>query len=145
VAGARKLVRIGGHSWGFVVTKDMLRVLGLDGEAEKLVVVETAGDSLVIRRAGAPAPTVSEVVRAAERVAATPAEPPPWRPALARLLAVMHKLGPSSPKLIAREMGRTREHTSASLKAAAAGGWVEKSIAGWELTLAAAAWFEERD
>lgn len=47
-------------------------MLGLDGETEKLVVVEVAGDSLVIRRAGAPAPTASEVVRAAERVAVTP-------------------------------------------------------------------------
>lgn len=141
MAGARKLVRIGG-SWGFVVTIDMLRVLGLDGGADKVVVVETAGDSLVIRRAGAPAPTVSEVVRAAERVAAAPAEPPQWRPALTRLLTAMHRLGPSTPTLIARELGRTREHTSASLKAAAAGGWADKTIAGWELTPEAVKWFE---
>lgn len=142
MAGARKLVRIGKYSHGFVVTIDMLRVLGLDGEAEKLVVVETAGDSLVIRRAGAPPPSASEVLRAAERVAATPAAPPEWRPALTRLLTAMRKLGPSTPTLISRELGRTREHTSASLKAAARAGWVVKSIAGWELTPSAAAWFE---
>lgn len=53
----------------------------------------------------------------------------------------MRRLGPSTPTLIALELGRTREHTSASLKAAAQGGWVEKTIAGWELTAAAGMWF----
>ena len=135
-------MKIGGHSWGFVVTKDMLRVLGLDGDPDKLVVVESAGDSLVIRKAGAPAPSISELARATERAASVPAEPPEWRPALTRLLTAMHKLGPSTPTLIGRELGRTREHTSASLKAAKQGGWVVKGIHGWELSPAASAWFE---
>lgn len=141
MAIVKKLVRIGGRSYGFVVTVDMLRVLGLDGVADKVVVVEAVGDSLVIRRAGARAPTIGEVQRAAERAAAMPAEPPQWRPALTRLLTAMHRLGPTTPTRLAAELGRTREHTSASLKAAKAGGWVEKTLRGWELTPAAASWF----
>lgn len=137
----KKLVKMGTRSWGFIVTKDMQRVLGVDGDAEKVLVVEVVGDALLLRRAGAPAPDASEIERAVGRAAAVSVPGPVWRPALQRLLAAMHRLGPSTAVAIARELGLSREHTSASLKAAAADGWVEKTIAGWELTTAAARWF----
>lgn len=142
VAVRKKLQKIGGASLGFVVSRDMLEHLGITGDDRAVVVEALPGGALLIQRDGAPAPSPDELhaeLTSEPDVVPTEAPLKEWRQ---RLLLAVRDHGPINTTELARIVGRTRESTSGNLNKLKREGLVHRSLAGWELTPAAARWFE---
>jgi len=142
VAVRKKLQKIGGASLGFVVSRDMLEHLGITSDDRAVVVEALPGGALLIRRDGAPAPSPVELhaeLTSEPDVVPTEAPLKEWRQ---RLLLAVRDHGPLSTKELAMIVGRTRESTSGNVNKLKREGLVIRTLAGWELTPSAAAWFE---
>lgn len=142
VAVRKKLQRIGGASLGFVVSRDMLEHLGINGDDRTVVVEALPGGALLIRRDGAP-PVERDLLH--EELASEPDVLPagaPLKEWRQRLLLAVRDHGPVSTTELAKIVGRTRESTSGNVNKLKREGLVARSLAGWELTPSAAAWFE---
>lgn len=139
----KKLQKVGGSSLGFVVSRDMLEHLGITGDDRSVVVEALPGGALLIRRDGAepvsPAELQAEMTSSPDVV---PIEAPlkEWRQ---RLLLAVRDHGPVSTTELATLVGRTRESTSSNINQLKREGLVARTLAGWELTPAAARWFED--
>lgn len=128
--------RVGGKSWGLILSRDMLDSLGFateervrDGDGMTVVVDEVDG-ALVIRREGAVESTLDPALSPGLDIA-------PLKEWQQRLLAAVRDHGPATTVEIAAIVGRSREQTSTNLnklrrlglveRELGAGGWVLKS------------------
>ncbi len=125
--------RIGGKSWGLLLSRDVLDALGFTPEERATgalsVTLDVVDGELLVRR------DTGEGVTAPVRGAGTVASDESLKEWQQRLLQAVRDHGPATTVEIAAVVGRTREHTSLNLNKLKREGLVERELGagGWVL------------